>query len=60
MGRHFGSRRGTGILDCWLVDEGDDADIEGVAVKAIPLLMSDPQATAKMVAAGLDIAGVAS
>ena len=36
-----------------------DQEIDGVAVKAIPLLMSDPKATAEMVAAGLEIAGVA-
>lgn len=59
VGRHYGARAGTGILDCWLVDEGDGADIDGVAVRAVPLLMTDPQATATMVRAGLDLAGVA-
>ncbi|ORB69064.1 2-phospho-L-lactate transferase [Mycobacterium scrofulaceum] len=58
VGRHYGSRRGTGILDCWLVHEGDHADIEGVAVTAVPLLMTDPKATAEMVRAGLELAGV--
>jgi LPPG:FO 2-phospho-L-lactate transferase len=63
VGRHYGARRSTGILDCWLVHEGDlagfKAEIEGVAVRSIPLLMSDPKATAEMVRAGLDLAGVA-
>jgi LPPG:FO 2-phospho-L-lactate transferase len=59
VGRHFGSRRSTGILDCWLINEGDHAEIDGVAVQSIPLLMSDPKATAEMVAAGLELAGVA-
>jgi LPPG:FO 2-phospho-L-lactate transferase len=59
VGRHYGARRGTGILDCWLVHEGDSADIEGVAVRSVPLLMTDPKATAEMVTAGLDLAGVA-
>ena len=59
VGRHFGARRGTGILDYWLVHDGDHADIEGVAVRAIPLLMTDPKATAEMVRAGLELAGVA-
>ncbi|OBF20171.1 2-phospho-L-lactate transferase [Mycobacterium kubicae] len=59
VGQHYGARRGTGILDCWLVHEGDRADIDGVAVRAIPLLMSDPKATAEMVRAGLELAGVA-
>ncbi|WP_322859651.1 2-phospho-L-lactate transferase [Mycobacterium europaeum] len=58
VGRHYGSRGGTGILDCWLVHEGDHADIDGVAVRAVPLLMTDPKATAEMVRAGLDLAGV--
>lgn len=60
VGRHFGARAGTGILDCWLIHEGDAADIDGVAVRAVPLLMSDPHATAQMVRAGLDVAGVAA
>ncbi|EUA15412.1 FO 2-phospho-L-lactate transferase [Mycobacterium kansasii 732] len=60
VGRHYGSRTTTGILDCWLVAEGDQADIDGVLVRSIPLLMSDPKATAEMVSAGLELAGVAA
>jgi LPPG:FO 2-phospho-L-lactate transferase len=60
VGRHYGARRAAGILDCWLIHEGDRADIEGVAVRSIPLLMSDPEATAEMVSAGLALAGVAA
>ncbi|WP_205632526.1 2-phospho-L-lactate transferase CofD family protein, partial [Mycobacterium marseillense] len=59
VGRHYGARRGTGILDCWLVSDGDDADIEGVAVRSVPLVMTDPKATAEMVRAGLELAGLA-
>lgn len=58
VGRWFGAKSGTGILDGWLVHEGDHAEIEGVEVRAVPLLMTDPPTTAKMVQAGLDIAGV--
>ena len=58
VGQHFGARSGTGILDGWLVHEGDDAEIEGVSVRAVPLLMTDPPTTAEMVRAGLDLAGV--
>lgn len=58
VGRYYGARSGTGIVDCWLVHEGDRADIEGVAVRSIPLLMTDPKATAEMVSAGLDLAGL--
>jgi LPPG:FO 2-phospho-L-lactate transferase len=42
-----------------LVHDGDAAEIDGVTVRSIPLLMSDPTATAEMVRAGLDFAGVA-
>ena len=58
VGRHYGARRDTGILDGWLVSEGDHADIDGVAVRSVPLVMTDPKATAEMVRAGLDLAGV--
>jgi LPPG:FO 2-phospho-L-lactate transferase len=59
VGRYHGARTGTGILDCWMIHEGDRADIDGIAVRSVPLLMTDPVATAAMVGAGLDLAGVA-
>src|SRR4029079_13887621 len=55
---YYGPRSGVGILDGWLVHEGDHAEIDGVEVRSVPLLMTDPQATAEMVRAGLDLAGV--
>jgi LPPG:FO 2-phospho-L-lactate transferase len=58
VARHYGARRDTGILDGWLVSEDDGADIDGVAVRSVPLVMTDPKATAEMVRAGLDLAGV--
>ncbi|MBB4963176.1 2-phospho-L-lactate transferase [Saccharothrix violaceirubra] len=60
VGRHYGSRRttGTGILDGWLVHTGDRSDVPGVAVRAVPLLMSDVDATAAMARAALELAGV--
>ncbi len=60
VGRHYGSRKCSeeGILDGWLVHTGDRADIDGVAVRAVPLLMSDVDTTAAMAAAALDLAGV--
>jgi LPPG:FO 2-phospho-L-lactate transferase len=60
VGSHYGARTGTGILDYWLIHEGDHAEIEGVTVRSVPLLMTDPQATAEMVSAGLELAGVAA
>ena len=38
--------------------EGDDAAIDGVDVRSVPLLMTDPATTAEMVRAGLDLAGL--
>ena len=58
VGRHYGARSGTGLLDAWLVADGDTADVDGVAVRSIPLLMTDPAATAQMVRAGINVAGI--
>jgi LPPG:FO 2-phospho-L-lactate transferase len=60
VGHHYGARTSTGILDCWLIHDGDYAEIDGVTVRSVPLLMTDPQATAEMVSAGLELAGVAA
>jgi LPPG:FO 2-phospho-L-lactate transferase len=58
VGRHYGARSGNGLLDGWLIAEGDSADIDGVAVRSVPLLMTSPETTAEMVRAGLELAGV--
>jgi len=58
VGRHYGARSATGLLDYWLVHDGDHADVPGVTVRSVPLLMADPEATAGMVRAGLESAGV--
>ncbi len=58
VGRHYGARSSTGLLDAWLVADGDNAQIDGVTVRSIPLLMTDPSVTAQMVRAGLDVAGI--
>lgn len=58
IGQYYGARSKVGILDSWLVHEDDHAEIDGVEVRAVPLLMKDPAATAEMVRAGLDLAGV--
>jgi LPPG:FO 2-phospho-L-lactate transferase len=51
---------GAGLLDGWLVDETDAATaaegIEGLAVRSRPLLMSDPESTAAIARAALDLA----
>jgi LPPG:FO 2-phospho-L-lactate transferase len=58
VGRHYGARASGGLLDGWLVHTTDRADVPGVDVRAIPLLMSDDAATSAMVRAALDVAGV--
>lgn len=60
VGRHYGSRQTSenGLLDGWLVAEGETVDVPGVAVRAVPLLMSDVDATAAMAMAALELSGV--
>lgn len=59
----YGARSASGILDAWLVDESDAhlvAQIEelGIACRAIPLMMSDLDATAAMAAEMIRASGV--
>jgi LPPG:FO 2-phospho-L-lactate transferase len=55
VGRHYGSE----LLDGWLVDTQDDGvTVPGVEVRAVPLLMTDVDASAAMARAALDLAGV--
>ncbi|WP_081314421.1 2-phospho-L-lactate transferase [Rhodococcus pyridinivorans] len=58
VGRYYGARSGTGILDGWLVHSTDHAEVPGVEVRSVPLLMTDTDATAEMARAALDLAGV--
>ncbi len=58
VGRHYGPRSDGGLLDGWLVDTTDaGAGVPGVEVRAVPLLMTDLDATAAMARAALDLAG---
>lgn len=56
VGSFYGARRTGGLLDRWLVDAAADAgaEVAGVAVRPVPLWMTDDQATAAMVAAALE------
>jgi LPPG:FO 2-phospho-L-lactate transferase len=50
---HYGSRRGGGVLDGWLVDTADATEVgrgvaAGIACRAVPLMMTDLEATAQM------------
>lgn len=63
VARHYGARSGTGLLDGWLVAPGDgpadaSGDVDGVTVREAPLLMTDPDTTAQMVAAVIELAGL--
>ncbi|MBJ8347317.1 2-phospho-L-lactate transferase [Antrihabitans sp. YC2-6] len=58
IGTYYGARSTTGILDGWLVHSTDSADIPGVAVRSVPLLMTDPPTTAEMVREAMTLAGV--
>ncbi|WP_142024270.1 2-phospho-L-lactate transferase [Blastococcus colisei] len=56
VGRHYGARSAEGLLDAWLVAPDDPADVPGVDVRQVPLLMSSPEATAALARAALDAA----
>jgi LPPG:FO 2-phospho-L-lactate transferase len=54
VGRHYGAD----LLDGWLVDTADSgATVPGVEVRAVPLLMTDLEATAAMARVALELAG---
>ena len=55
VGRHYGARADGGLLDGWLVHTGDAADVPGVEVRAVPLLMTDVAATAEMARRALEL-----
>ncbi|MEU9231960.1 2-phospho-L-lactate transferase [Streptomyces subrutilus] len=52
---------GSGLLDGWLVDTADadavaEVEAAGIACRAVPLMMTDPAATAAMARAALELA----
>ena len=60
VAEHYGARSGGGVLDGWLVDTVDQPLVEriaatGLRVRAVPLWMTDHDATADMVAAALGL-----
>jgi LPPG:FO 2-phospho-L-lactate transferase len=63
VAEHYGARATGGVIDGWLVDTVDAglvARIEaaGIRSRAVPLMMTDHDATADMVEAALDLAGL--
>jgi LPPG:FO 2-phospho-L-lactate transferase len=60
VGLHYGSRAAGGVLDGWLVDEVDRDAVDrveaaGLACRAVPLMMTDVDATAAMAAAAIEL-----
>ncbi len=58
---HYGARRRGGLLDGWLVDDADAADVvelrvSAIAARALPLLMRDLPTSAEIAAAALHLA----
>lgn len=59
VGRHYGARGegGAGLLDAWLVDTADaSAQIPGMRVIALPLLMPTPVEATALASAALEVA----
>ncbi len=62
VAEHYGARSREGVLDGWLVDTVDAAAVPrireaGLATAAVPLWMTDADATADIVAAALELVG---
>jgi LPPG:FO 2-phospho-L-lactate transferase len=55
VARHYGARRDGGLLDAWLIHDGDTAEVAGVMVHSVPLLMTDDDATAAMVRTAVEL-----
>ncbi len=60
VAEHYGARSAGGVLDGWLVDTADAESVPrieaaGIRCAAVPLLMTDPGATATMARAALDL-----
>ncbi|MGI3781901.1 MAG: 2-phospho-L-lactate transferase CofD family protein, partial [Janthinobacterium lividum] len=59
VGRHYGARSGTGVLDAWVLDTADAAsaaalEADGLPTLARDLVMSSPDATAAFVRSAVD------
>ncbi|HET6627740.1 MAG TPA: 2-phospho-L-lactate transferase [Nocardioidaceae bacterium] len=64
VAEHYGARSAGGILDGWLVDSSDADGVPrvesaGIACRAVPLMMTDPDVTAQMVREAYALAGEA-
>jgi LPPG:FO 2-phospho-L-lactate transferase len=62
VAEHYGARSRGGVIDGWLVDTSDAAQVPrieaaGVSARAVPLWMSDVDKTAAIARAALELAG---
>ncbi len=62
VARHYGARSAGGVIDGWLVDSSDAAQLDaiteaGIAARAVPLWMTDEDTTAAIAEAALELAG---
>jgi LPPG:FO 2-phospho-L-lactate transferase len=60
VGLRYGARADDGLLDGWLVDEVDaglvpEVEKAGLACRAVPLMMTSPEATAAMAASAIEL-----
>ena len=55
---HYGARAAGGLLDAWLIDDTDDASVDGIAVHKAPLWMRDLDTSAQLAADALRAAGL--
>ncbi len=60
VAEHYGARSAGGVIDGWLVDTVDAGLVDrieaaGIACRAVPLMMTDHDATADMAAAAVDL-----
>lgn len=60
VGLHYGARAGGGVIDGWLMDVSDEPALArltgaGLRAAAVPLWMKDPDATAAMAAAAIEL-----
>ncbi|HLN78648.1 MAG TPA: 2-phospho-L-lactate transferase [Nocardioidaceae bacterium] len=63
VAEHYGARRTGGVLDAWLVDvrDADQAarvEAAGIDCRAVPLMMTDVEATAAMVREAYTLVGL--
>jgi LPPG:FO 2-phospho-L-lactate transferase len=61
VGTHYGARLRDGVIDGWLVDSVDDAAVDkleadGIRCRAVPLWMTDVDATKAIARQALDLA----